>query len=91
MPPWLGLVHQVRLSLRVVNSVKGIFGSSDCKKVLVVWDVQNNEVIKGAKEVYSIEVWKLSEIMSEMMKEIGTKSYRDDILRTVQLISKMKG
>ena len=74
----------------VVDAVREIFGTSDYKKVLVVWDVQNNEVIKGAKEVYSIEVWKLSEIMSEMMKEIGTKSYRDDVLRTVQLISKMK-
>jgi hypothetical protein len=73
----------------VVNSVKKIFGSSDYRKVLVVWEVQNEEVIKGAKDVYSIEVWKLSDIMNEMMKEIGTRSYRDDVLRIVQLISKM--
>ena len=74
----------------VVDATKEIFGSSDYKKVLVVWDVQNSEVIKQAKAVYNIEVWKLSDIMSEMMKQIGTKSYRDDVLRTVQLISKMK-
>lgn len=74
----------------VVNSIKKIFGNSDYKKVLVVWDVQNSEVIEQAKNGYNIEVWKLSDIMSEMMKEIGTKAYRDDVLRTVQLISKMK-
>ena len=78
MPPWLGLVHQVRLSLRVVNSVKGIFGSSDCKKVLVVWDVQNNEVIGQAKARYIIEIWKISDAMNEMIKEvIATMVYGD--------------
>ena len=75
----------------VVNSIKEIFGSSDYRKVLVVWDVQDSEVVEQAKAVYDIEVWKLSDILSEMMKEIGTKSYRDDVLRTVQLISKMRG
>lgn len=75
----------------VVDAIKEIFGTSDYKRVLVVWDVQDSEVIEQAKAVYDIEVWKLSDVMSEMMKEIGTKSYRDDVLRTVQLISKMKG
>jgi len=73
----------------VVDKVKEIFGTSHYKKVLVVWDVQNSEVIEQAKEVYGIEVWKISDILSEMMREIGTKSYRDDALRIVQLISKM--
>jgi hypothetical protein len=35
-----------------------------------------------------IEVWKISDIMSELIQEVGTKSYRDDVLRTVQLISR---
>ena len=74
----------------VVNSVKEIFGSSDYHKVLVVWDVQNGEVIKGARDDYGIEVWKISNVIREMMKEIKSRSYRDDVLRTVQLISKMK-
>lgn len=74
----------------VVNSVKEIFGSPEYKKVLVVWAVQGDEVIEQAKAVYNIEVWKLSDIMSEMMKAIGTRSYRDDVLRVIQLISKMK-
>ena len=74
----------------VTNKVKQIFGTCEYKKVLVVWNVENSEVVEQAKAVYNIEVWKISDVMSEMMKEIGTKSYRDDVLRTIQLISKMK-
>jgi hypothetical protein len=74
----------------VTNKVGEIFGSSDYKKVLVVWEVQDSNVVEQAKDEYNIEVWKISDVMSQMMKVIGTKSYRDDVLRTVQLISKMK-
>lgn len=74
----------------VVDKVKEIFGSSEYKKVLVVWDIQSDDVVEQAKVVYDIEVWKLPEIISEMRRKIGTKSYRDDVLRTVQLISKVK-
>jgi hypothetical protein len=74
----------------VANKVTEIFGSSDYRKVLVVWEVQDSKVIDQAKAVYGIEVWKISDILSEMMSKIGTKSYRDDALRIVQLISKMK-
>jgi len=73
----------------VVNSVKEIFGSSDYKKVLVVWDAENSEVIEQAKAVYDIEVWKISDVLREMIREIGTRAYRDDALRIIQLISKM--
>jgi len=74
----------------VVDEVKEIFGNSDYKKVLVVWDVQDSKVIEQAKAVYGIEVWKITDVLSEMMRKIGTKAYRDDALRIVQLISKMK-
>jgi len=74
----------------VTNKVGEIFGSSEYRKVLVVWDVEDSKVIEQAKAVYGIEVWKISDVLSEMMKKIGTKSYRDDALRIVQLISKMK-
>lgn len=74
----------------VTNKVTEIFGSSDYRRVLVVWDVEDSKVIEQAKDEYNIEVRKISDIMSQMMKELGTKSYRDDVLRTVQLILKMK-
>jgi len=74
----------------VTNKVTEIFGDSDYRKVLVVWEVQDSRVIEQAKTVYGIEVWKISDVLSEMMRKIGTKSYRDDVLRTVQLISRSK-
>lgn len=74
----------------VVNNIKKIFGSSDYKKVLVVWAVQNDDVIEQAKAVYDIEVWKISDILSEIVKEVKTRPYRDDVLRTIQLISKTR-
>lgn len=72
----------------VVNGVREIFGSGEYKKVLVVWDVQDSSVIEQAKILYDIEVWKISNIISELMREVKSKAYRDDVLRTIQLISK---
>jgi hypothetical protein len=71
----------------VVDAVTEIFGSSEYRKVLVVWDVEGESVIEEAKSVYGIEIWKISNIMDELIREVGTKSYRDDVLRTIQLSS----
>ena len=71
----------------VTKAAKGIFGSGEYKKVLVVWDVEEENVIEEAKSLYDIEVWKMSDIMGELIREVKTKPYRDDVLRTVQLIS----
>lgn len=72
----------------IVNSVKEIFGSGEYKRVLVVWDVQDSSVIEKAKSIYNINVWKISNIISELMREVKSRAYRDDVLRTIQLISK---
>jgi hypothetical protein len=71
----------------VVKAIREIFGSSEYRKVLVVWDVEDGSVIEQAKSLYNIEIWKISDIMSELIREVKTKAYRDDVLRTVQLIS----
>ena len=71
----------------VVKAVAEIFGGSEYGRVLVVWDVEDVSVIKQAKSLYGIEVWKMSDILSELMREVKTKAYRDDVLRTLQLIS----
>jgi uncharacterized Zn finger protein len=87
----LNTLNAIKFAHPVVTAkIQQIFGTTEYKKVLVVWDVENNEVIEQAKAVYDIEVWKISDVLSEMMRKIGTKSYRDDALRIVQLISKMK-
>ena len=72
----------------VTTKIQQIFGSSDYRKILVVWDVQDIEVIKQAKEVYDIDIWKISGILSQITEEVKTRPYRDDVLRTLQLISK---
>jgi hypothetical protein len=71
----------------VVNAVAEIFGSNEYKKVLVVWEVQDESVIEKAKSLYKIEIWKISDIIDELVREVKTKAYRDDVLRTVQLIT----
>jgi hypothetical protein len=69
----------------VVNAVKEIFGTSEYKKVLVVWDVEDENVIDRAKSDYHIEIWKISDLIKQLTKEVSTKSYRDDVLRILQL------
>jgi hypothetical protein len=71
----------------VVNAIRKIFGSSKYKKVLVVWAVEEESVIEKAQSLYDIEIWKMSDIMGELIREVKTKVYRDDVLRTIQLIS----
>lgn len=72
----------------VVSAVKEIFGGDEYRKVLVVWDVEDSEVIEQAKSLYKIEIWKISDIIGELMQEVKSKPYRNDVLRTIQLISK---
>jgi hypothetical protein len=72
----------------VVNAANEIFGNSKYKKVLCVWAVEDKDVIEQAKSLYGIEIWMISDIISELSREVGTKPYRDDVLRTVQLISR---
>jgi len=72
----------------VANSVKRILGSSEYRKVLVVWDVEERSVIEKTKNLYNIEIWKISDIINESVQEVKSKPYRDDVLRTIQLISR---
>jgi len=58
--------------------------------VLVVWDVEYSSVIEQAKSIYNIDVWKISNIINELMGEVKSRAYRDDVLRTIQLISKKR-
>ena len=72
----------------VVKAAKEIFGTGEYEKVLVVWDVENKSVIEEARRLYGIQIWKIPNIMNELILEVGTKSYRDDVLRAIQLISR---
>ena len=72
----------------VVNAVKEIFGGGEYRKVLVVWDVEDSRVIEQAKSHYDIEIWKISNVIGELMTEVKSRPYRNDVVRTIQLISK---
>jgi len=69
----------------VAKAVTEIFGTSGYRKVLVVWDVEDDRVVEQAKSVYGIEIWKISDLINQLTQEVSTKSYRDDVLRTLQL------
>jgi hypothetical protein len=71
----------------VVNGIKQIFGCEDYKKILVIWETENQSVIDEAKKRYDIQIWLMPEIMRELSRKIKTSGYRDDILRTIQLLS----
>jgi len=87
----LDTLNEIKFAHPVVaNKIKQIFGSSAYRKVLVVWDVQSDEVIERARAVYDIEIWKISNILFEMKKELKTQPFRNDVLRTLQLVSKTK-
>jgi hypothetical protein len=87
----LDTLNQIKFSPpAVVNGCCDIFGCDEYKRVLVVWDVQEPNVIEQAKELYGIEVWRISDIINELIHEVGTKAYCDDILRLTQLISAAK-
>src|SRR4030067_3168985 len=47
----------------VVKAITEIFGSSDYRKVLVVWEVEDESVIEQAKRRYDIDVWKMSNVL----------------------------
>jgi hypothetical protein len=72
----------------VVNAITGIFGTGEYKKVLVVWDVEDSSIIEQAKSLYQIDIWKISNIISQLTREVKTKPHRNDVLRTIQLISR---
>jgi hypothetical protein len=72
----------------VVSAVREIFGGGEYRKVLVAWDVEDGRVIEQAKSLYQIDIWKISSIISQLTQEVKTKPYRNDVLRTIQLISR---
>lgn len=85
----LDTLNAVKFTHPIVTAkIQQIFGTSEYRKVLVVWDVQSIEVLKQAKDAYDIEIWKISDILNEMQKELKSQPFRDDVLRTIQLISK---
>jgi len=73
----------------MVHAIKQIFSTTNYHKILVVWEVENNIVIEKAKELYNIEIWKMSNIMRELAQKVNTKAYRDNIKNDTTPIKKL--
>jgi len=71
----------------VTQGIRNILGNVEYRKMLVVRDVEDCCVIEKAKSVYGIEIWKMSGIIDELMGEVKSRPHRDDVLRTLQLVS----
>jgi len=76
----------------VVKKINEIFGSTEYRKILVVWDVQEKSVVEQAKKIYGIEVWFLQKLLMRLIafaKDRGAKGSRDDIMRIVEMFALM--
>jgi hypothetical protein len=74
----------------VVKAINRLFGGQEYSKILVVWAIDDSNVITKSRALYGVNVWRMPQIISELTQEVETKAYRDDVLRTIQLITKRK-
>jgi len=70
----------------VTDKIQGIFGSLDYQKVLVVWNVKNENCYDKAKG-FGILIWRINAVINILFsKSRETKGSRDDVLRLLDLI-----
>jgi hypothetical protein len=63
------------------------FENNPYRKWLVVWDCEDFEVVLEAAEKFEIEVKFMKDFINEMIEKLKVLGSRDDILRTIELIS----
>jgi hypothetical protein len=73
----------------VKQKIHELFGDSDYHKVLVVWNTEDNFKVlpKIAEKEYSIEIWRLKDMIHHFTKRKITSGSRDDVLRLMELIA----
>jgi len=62
-----------------------LFGDSNYKKWLVVWNVQNEHVITNARIKYEIEIHWIHELIDVLRNRRLTSGSRDVVLRMIEL------
>jgi len=73
---------------RVIEKLIDFDFNDNYKKIIVVWQVANNEVFEYGKSK-GVEVWELKDKVKNLMNSLGETYYSDDILRTLQLVNKV--
>jgi hypothetical protein len=89
---WLDEFQEKKFEYPTVKQkIREVFGDVAYHKVLVVWDIKNDQVTDAAKEKFDIEIRLMGEILKELQEAVSRgkiKGSRDDILRTVELVNK---
>jgi hypothetical protein len=75
----------------VKKKIKEIFGDSEYQKVLVVLEVDKLPLIKKAQKSYGINIWFIDDIIERIIRGGATTGSRDDVLRTLELVSILQG
>lgn len=78
---------------RVKSKIKEFFGDSDYNKILVVFHIDtggldDHVILLPAKEMYSIDIWFITDILEILKEKIDIIGSRDDVLRLIELIAK---
>jgi hypothetical protein len=78
---------------RVKEYIRGIFGTYDYEKVIVIWSKPKRDwgEIKEAANKQKITVLFLEDILKELLRDLkhDKKNQRDEIIRTFQLVSRI--
>jgi len=78
---------------RVKEYIRGIFGTDDYEKVIVIWSKPKRDwgEIKEAANKQKITVLFLENILKELLRDLkhDKKNQRDEIIRTLQLVSRI--
>lgn len=72
---------------RVIKRLKDFGFNNNYKKIIVAWQVAENEVHEYARKK-NIEIWELKYKVNDLIESLGETYYSDDILRTLQLVKK---
>jgi hypothetical protein len=89
----IGTAHRIGLDffdkekfehINVKEKITEIFGESQHKKILVVWDVNDPTVVGYAETKYGIDIWTIRDLIKKLMIKRISGS-RDDVLRLAEL------
>jgi len=91
IPHKIGLdyFHKEKFEHPVVKAkIHEFFGDSKYHKWLVVWNVQNDNVLRKAYLEYGIEIYWIHELISNLRQQKLTSGSRDIVMRMIEFFGK---
>jgi hypothetical protein len=75
----------------ILEKTYEVFNTKDYNKVLIVWDVENKDIIEEAKKKYNIDVRSMKRVLSSLILPLMGKRHpkgsRDDVLRMLEFLA----